>query len=129
MGFKRQFDLAVIGKQGQFIQQILNQGFQGEWHEVNGRFAAREIRKGQQGTRQSNKPSHLLKIVDKGFAIFFRRSGFHEGNIQVALQYGQGGFHFVGGDVAKPPLNFTAPLEPVHHGVESLGEPTELLIV
>ena len=27
---------------------------------------------------------------------------------------------FMGGDVAKAPLNLTAPLEPVHHGVERL---------
>ena len=85
---------------------------------MKGRLTACERRKGQEGTSQGNEPSHLLKIIDEGFAIFLRGSGFHEGYVQVALQDGQGSFHFVGGDVAKTPLNFTVPLEPVHHGVE-----------
>ena len=128
LGFKRQCDSAVIGKQGQFIHEILNHGFQGEWHEVNGRLAARELREGQQGTRQGDESSHLFKIVDEGFAIFLRGPGFQERDLQVTLQNGQGSFHFVGGDVAKIPLTFTAQLEPVHHGVESLGESTKFLI-
>ena len=94
LGFNRQCNSAVVGKRGQFIYQILNQGLQGEWHEVNGRLTACEIREGQQGMGQGNAPPDLLKIIDEGFAIFLRGPGFHEGDIQVALQDGQGGaFH------------------------------------
>jgi hypothetical protein len=118
----------VIGKQGQLIHKILYFGSQRERHEVKGRLTACERRKGQKGTSQGNEPSHLLKIIDEGFAIFLRGSGFHEGYVQVALLDGQGSFHFVGGDVAKPPLDFAAPLEPVHDGVERLGQTAELLI-
>ena len=103
LGFKRQGDSAVIGKQGQFIHNILYQRSQREWHEVKGRLTACERRKGQEGTSQGNEPPHLLKIVEDGFAIFLRGSGFQERHLQVALQYGQGSFHFVGGDVAKTP--------------------------
>ena len=77
---------------------------------MKGRLTACERRKGQEGTSHGNEPPHLLKIVEEGFAIFLRGSGFQERNLQVALQYGQGSFHFVGGNVAKTPLNFTVPL-------------------
>ena len=80
----------------QFFHETLNHGFQGERHKMNRRLAAGEIREGQQGTGQGNEPPDLLKIVEEGFAIFLRGPDFHEGDIQVALQDGQGGLHFVG---------------------------------
>jgi hypothetical protein len=47
----------------------LYHGSQREWHEVKGRLAACESRKGQEGTSQGNEPPQLLKIVEEGFAI------------------------------------------------------------
>ena len=76
LGFKRQCDSAIIGKNGQFIHEFVDQRLQGERHEVNGRLVARELRERQQGTRQRDESSHLLKIVDERFAIFLRGPGF-----------------------------------------------------
>src|SRR5688572_4558999 len=128
LGFKRQSDSALIKQYLQFSQEIMDQGSQGEWREMNGRRIACELRERQEGTGQRDEPSHLLEIVDEGLAILFVRPGFEERDLQVTLHNGKGRLHFVSGMVDKSPLTFHASLKPVHHGIECLRKPAKFLI-
>ena len=119
---------AFAEKNGQFTYDIVNQRFQGELHEVNGRLVAREFRKRQQGTCQGNESPHLLKIINDRVAIFLGSSGFKERDLQIPLQYGQGCSQLVSGMIDESPLTFHVSLEPVHHGIKRLGQLKQLPI-